>query len=248
MADRSKIEWTDATWNPVRGCTKVSPGCAHCYAERFAERFRGVPGHPFEQGFDLRLVPQKLDDPLRWRTPRRVFVNSMSDLFHDEVPDDYIAEVVDVMLRADWHTYQVLTKRSTRMRDLLNTRLRFAAAKPHILWGVSVEDKRYGLPRIQHLRSAPAAVRFLSIEPLLEDLGTFELAGIDWVIVGGESGVGARPMLREWVVSIRRQCRQYGIPFFFKQWGGVNKKKLGRLLDGRTYDEIPEVKLKILSA
>jgi len=172
----------------------------------------------------------------------------MSDLFHDEVPDDYIAEVVDVMLRADWHTYQVLTKRSTRMRDLLNTRLRFAAAKPHILWGVSVEDKRYGLPRIQHLRSAPAAVRFLSIEPLLEDLGTFELAGIDWVIVGGESGVGARPMLREWVVSIRRQCRQYGIPFFFKQWGGVNKKKLGRLLDGRTYDEIPEVKLKILSA
>lgn len=221
---------------------------AHCYAERFAERFRGVAGHPFEQGFDLRLVPHKLDDPLQWRLPRRVFVNSMSDLFHDGVPDDYIAAVVDVMVRADWHTYQVLTKRSERMRDLLRSRLRFAAAKSHIWWGVSVEDRRYGLPRVAHLRSAPAAVRFLSVEPLLEDLGTFDLSGIHWVIVGGESGFGARPMLREWVVSIRRQCRQHGIPFFFKQWGGVNKKKAGRLLDGRTYDEMPETRLKILSA
>jgi protein gp37 len=172
----------------------------------------------------------------------------MSDLFHDAVPDDYIAEVVDVMVRADWHTYQVLTKRSKRMRELLNSRLRFAAAKPHIWWGVSVENRRHGLPRIAHLRSAPARVRFLSIEPLLEDLGTVELSGIDWVIVGGESGFGARPMLRDWVVSIRRQCRQEGVAFFFKQWGGVNKKKAGRLLNGRTYDEMPEIPLKILSA
>jgi protein gp37 len=239
MAEHSKIEWTDATWNPVRGCTKISPGCAHCYAERFAERFRGVPGHPFEQGFDLRLVSQKLDDPLRWKKPKRVFVNSVSDLFHEGVPDDYIAEVADVMVHADWHTYQILTKRSARMRDLLKTRLRVAASKPHIWWGVSVENKKYGLPRIAHLRSSPAVVRFLSVEPLLEDLGAMKLDGINWVIVGGESGIGARPMERKWVVSIRRQCRLHGIPFFFKQWGGVHKSKAGRLLDGRTYDEMP---------
>jgi protein gp37 len=239
MADHSKIEWTDATWNPIRGCTKISPGCAHCYAETFAERFRGVKGHPYEQGFDLRLVPQKLNEPLGWRSSRRVFVNSMSDLFHDAVPDDYIASVADVMVRANWHTYQVLTKRSARMRDLLNTRLRLAATKSHIWWGVSVENKTYGLPRIEHLRSSPAAIKFLSVEPLLEDVGALNLSGIDWVIVGGESGFGARPMRREWVVSIRRQCRQNGVPFFFKQWGGVHKSKAGRLLDGRTYDEMP---------
>ncbi|MGO9323531.1 MAG: DUF5131 family protein [Terracidiphilus sp.] len=239
MSINSSIEWTDATWNPVRGCTKISPGCAHCYAERFAERFRGVPGHPFEQGFDLRLVPQKLDDPLRWKKPKKVFVNSMSDLFHEGVPDDYIAEVAEVMVRADWHTYQILTKRSARMRDLLKTRLRVAASKPHIWWGVSVENKKFGLPRIAHLRSSPAVVRFLSVEPLLEDLGTVNLTGINWVIVGGESGIGARPMERKWAVSIRRQCRLYRIPFFFKQWGGIHKSKAGRLLDGRTYDEMP---------
>jgi protein gp37 len=241
MAEHSKIEWTDATWNPVRGCTKISPGCAHCYAERFAERFRGVPGHPFEQGFDLRLVPQKLDDPLRWKKPKRVFVNSVSDLFHEGVPDDYIAEVADVMVRADWHTYQILTKRSARMRDLLKTRLKVAASKAHIWWGVSVENKKFGLPRVAHLRSSPASVRFLSVEPLLEDLGTVNLTGINWVIVGGESGIGARPMERKWVVSIRRQCRLHGIPFFFKQWGGVHKSKAGRLLDGRTYNEMPMI-------
>ena len=241
MSLGSKIEWTDATWNPTRGCTKISPGCAHCYAEVFAERFRGVKGHPYEQGFDLRLVPEKLGEPLKWKTPRRIFVNSMSDLFHEDVPDDYIGSVVDVMLRADWHIYPVLTKRSARMRDLLKTRLRMAAARPHIWWGVSVENKKYGLPRIQHLQAAPVAMKFLSIEPLLEDLGEIDLANIDWVIVGGESGPGARPMLREWVVSIRRQCRQHGVPFFFKQWGGVRKKKAGRLLDGRTYDEMPVV-------
>ncbi len=240
MAEHSKIEWTDATWNPVRGCTKISPGCTHCYAERFAERFRGVPGHPFEQGFDLRLVPEKLEEPLRWRSSRRVFVNSMSDLFHDRVPDSYIEAVVDVMIRANWHTYQVLTKRSARMHRLLRGPLAFAAHMPHIWWGVSVEDKKYGLPRIAHLRSIPATIRFLSIEPLLEDLGEIDLRGIHWIIVGGESGIGARRMERKWVTSIRRQCRQNGIPFFFKQWGGKRKSMAGRTLDGRTYDEMPE--------
>jgi protein gp37 len=239
MAMNSSIEWTDATWNPIRGCTKISPGCAHCYAETFAERFRGVKGHPFEQGFDLRSVPEKLQDPLTWKKPKRIFVNSMSDLFHEAIPDSYIDSVARVMVQANWHTYQVLTKRSTRMRDLLNTRLRFAALQQHIWWGVSVEDKAYGVPRIDHIRATPASVRFLSIEPLLEDLGELDMSGIHWIIVGGESGFGARPMRREWVVSIRRQCRRAYVPFFFKQWGGVHKAQAGRILDGRTYDEMP---------
>ncbi|HYO56566.1 phage Gp37/Gp68 family protein [Archangium sp.] len=241
MAATSKIEWTDATWNPVRGCSKISPGCKHCYAETFAERFRGVPNHPYEQGFDLRLVPEKLAEPLRWATPRKVFVNSMSDLFHKDVPDNYIVSVVRVMTVANWHTYQVLTKRSERMRDLLRTKLRFAADHSHIWWGVSVEDRRYGLPRVEHLRSAPARVRFLSVEPLLEDLGQFELSGIHWVIVGGESGAGARPLQRAWVTSVRDQCRRAQVPFFFKQWGGVQKSRTGRELDGKTYDALPDV-------
>jgi protein gp37 len=186
------------------------------------------------------LIPSKLEDPLHWKTPKRVFVNSMSDLFHESIPDDYIAAVADVMVRAHWHTFQVLTKRSVRMRQLLSTRLRFAAAKLNIWWGVSVEDRKYGLPRIVDLRSSPAAVRFLSIEPLLEDLGKFDLNGIHWVIVGGESGIGARPMERRWVTSVRQQCRRHDIPFFFKQWGGVHKSKAGRILDGKTYDEMPE--------
>ena len=240
MSVNSAIEWTDATWNPVRGCTKISPGCKHCYAEVFAERFRGVNGHPYEQGFDLRLVPHKLGEPLRWRIPKMIFVNSMSDLFHDGVSDDYIEAVANVMVRADWHTYQVLTKRSKRLAELLSTRLGFAARARHIWWGVSVEDKEYGLPRIADLQSAPAAVRFLSIEPLLEDLGALDLHGIHWVIVGGESGRGARPMNREWVISIRDRCAGAGVPFFFKQWGGLQKKRAGRMLDGRTYDEFPE--------
>jgi protein gp37 len=239
MSDHSKIEWTDATWNPVRGCTLVSPGCAHCYARTFAERFRGVPGHPYEQGFDLRLVPEKLRDPLRWTTRRRIFVNSMSDLFHADVPDGYIEACVHVMQIADWHTYQVLTKRSERLRDLLSANLRRVAALPHIWWGVSVENRKHGLPRIENLRAAPAAVRFLSIEPLLEDLGQLDLRGIDWVIVGGESGAGARPMKREWVASIRDQCRRAAVRFFFKQWGGVRKGETGRELDGRTHDDMP---------
>jgi protein gp37 len=235
----SHIEWTDATWNPVRGCTKVSPGCKHCYAETFAERFRGVKGHPYEQGFDLRLVPAKLTEPLIWRSPKLVFVNSMSDLFQDGVPDDYIEAVCRVMETAKWHTFQVLTKRSERLMELLSGRLSFAAEQPHIWWGVSVEDRKYGLPRIRHLQKTPAAVRFLSIEPLLENLGAFNLSGINWAIVGGESGPGARPMKKDWVVSVRDQCRAYQVPFFFKQWGGVRKKRNGRLLDNRTYDEYP---------
>ena len=223
----------------MRGCTKISPGCKFCYAERFAERFRGVPGHPFEQGFDLRLVPEKLADPIRWRAPKMIFVNSMSDLFHEQVPDHYIEWIAQVMVKANWHTYQVLTKRSLRMRDLLRSKLKFAAGAEHIWWGVSVEDKRYGVPRIKDLRQSGARVRFLSIEPLLEDLGPINIGGIDWVIVGGESGPGARPMKANWVRSLRRQCRAEGARFFFKQWGGVRKHETGRLLDGRTYDEFP---------
>jgi protein gp37 len=239
MSEHSSIEWTDATWNPIRGCTKITPGCAHCYAETFAERFRGVPGHPYEQGFDLKLIPAKLADPLLWPKPRMVFVNSMSDLFHKDVPDDYIACVAQVMATANWHTYQVLTKRSERLREMLSSTLRFAAETPHIWWGVSVEDKRHGLPRIEHLRSAPAGLRMLSVEPLLEDLGAIELSGIGWVIAGGESGHGARPMREEWIVSVRDQCQAAGVPFFFKQWGGVRKGKTGRELEGRTYSESP---------
>jgi protein gp37 len=240
MSDNSKIEWTDATWNPVRGCNKISPGCARCYAETFAERFRGVEGHPYEQGFDLRLVPEKLTEPLRWSKSKMVFVNSMSDLFHANVPDDYIVAVAELMLKANWHNYQVLTKRSERMRDLLNTKLRFAARQSHIWWGVSVENRKYGLPRIQHLRDSPVKVRFLSVEPLLEDLGSINLRGISWVIVGGESGAGARQMQPAWVRGLQQQCGKAGIPFFFKQWGGVRKKENGRELDGKTYDQLPQ--------
>ena len=240
MSDNSKIEWTDATWNPVRGCTKVSPGCTHCYAETFAERFRGVPGHPFEFGFDLRLVPEKLGEPIRWSKPKRIFVNSMSDLFHEGVSDEYIDKVCRVMLTANWHTYQILTKRADRMAALLQGKLRDAAKAGHIWWGVSVENRQHGLPRIDKLRSAKPKVAFLSIEPLLEDLGKFDLRGIHWVIVGGESGPGARPMGAEWVRDIRKQCHKVGVAFFFKQWGGVRKSETGRRLDGRTYDEFPE--------
>jgi protein gp37 len=241
MSEHSKIEWTDATWNPLRGCTKISPGCKHCYAETFAERFRGVKGHPYEQGFDLRLVPEKLAEPFQWSGPRTVFVNSMSDLFQPGVPDAYIEDVVNVMVEANWHTYQVLTKRSERLRDLLSTKLKLAAKHRHIWWGVSVEDQRYGLPRIEHLRAAPAAVKFLSIEPLLQDLGNFDISGIDWAIVGGESGHGARSMEPEWVERILNQCRSQKVDFFFKQWGGVHKSKTGRSLHGKTYDEMPQL-------
>lgn len=240
MSLGSAIEWTDATWNPVRGCAKVSPGCKYCYAETFAERWRGTPGHPYEQGFDLRLVPEKLSDPLRWAQSRLVFVNSMSDLFQEGVPDDFIAATFDVMRRADWHVYQLLTKRAERLAAFARAHPALARM-PHVWLGVSVENRRNGLPRIEELRRTPASVRFLSIEPLLQDLGEVDLTGIGWVIVGGESGPGARPMRREWVTSIRDQCHSAGVPFFFKQWGGYPKGKSGRILDGVTYDEMPRI-------
>jgi protein gp37 len=239
MSERSKIEWTEATWNPVRGCTKISSGCKHCYAETFAERFRGVKGHPYELGFDLRVVPEKLGEPLHWRKPKMIFVNSMSDLFHERVPESYIYAVAQVMVAAKWHTYQILTKRSKRLQTLLNSKLHFAAVQQHIWWGVSVEDRRHGLPRIEDLQAANAGVRFLSVEPLLEDLGRLNLRGIHWVIVGGESGPGARPVKKEWVTSIRDQCWENDVPFFFKQWGGVRKSTTGRRLEGRTYNGFP---------
>jgi protein gp37 len=217
----------------------LSNGCKNCYAERFAERFRGVPNHPFEQGFSLRLVPEKLAEPLKWKEPRMVFVNSMSDLFHDQVPDDYIEQVVRVMVLARWHTFQVLTKRGGRLKDMLHGPLKFAAECKNIWWGVSVENKRDGVPRIKELQAAPAAVRFLSVEPLLEDVGQLNLTGIDWVIVGGESGPRARPLKAEWVRSLKVQCELARVAFFFKQWGGTRKKLAGRMLDGQTYDEFP---------
>jgi protein gp37 len=247
---QTKIEWTDKTWNPVRGCSMISDGCTHCYAMPQAHR-SSKPGKAYEGLTHLttngprwtgavRLVEERLFDPLKWKKPWRIFVNSMSDLFHERLPDDDIARVADVMIKAHWHTYQVLTKRAPRMRDLLTTKLRRAAALPHIWWGVSVENKKYGLPRIDLLRSIPVeGIRFLSIEPLLEDLGSLDLTGIHWVIVGGESGPGARPMEPEWVRSIRDQCRGRRVPFFFKQWGGVRKHETGRLLDGKNYDEMP---------
>ena len=239
MSLQSKIEWTEATWNPVRGCQKISPGCKHCYAETFAERFRNVSGHPYEQGFAPHLVPEKLMEPLRWGNPKSVFVNSMSDLFQDVVPDDYIEAVARIMLEANWHTYQVLTKRADRLQQLLTTKLKTAARAAHIWWGVSVEDQKYGVPRIAHLRSSPATVRFLSIEPLLEDLGELDLNGIQWVIVGGESGPRARLMNPAWVDAIKQQCDTQRSFFFFKQWGGVRKAKTGRRLNGKTYDAMP---------
>lgn len=239
MSDKSTIEWTDATWNPVRGCTKISPGCKHCYAETFAERFRGVPGHPYERGFDLRLVPDKLEEPLKWKKPKMIFVNSMSDLFHKDVPEDYVLSVAEVMRKCPHHTFQVLTKRSERLKDLLSGPLKPFSVLKNIWWGVSVENKKHGPPRIEHLRQAPAAIRFLSIEPLLEDLGEVDYTGFHWVIAGGESGHGARPMEAEWVRSIRNQCLKQNVAFFFKQWGGTRKKLSGRILDGRTWDEMP---------
>ncbi len=241
MSDHSRIEWTDATWNPVRGCSKVSPGCKNCYAETFAERFRGVAGHPFEFGFDLRLIPEKLTQPFQWATPRRIFVNSMSDLFHDSVPDEFVETVAAVMLQADWHVYQILTKRPQRLQRLLRGKLSRAAKARHIWWGVSVENQKHGLPRIKLLRESGAAVKFLSIEPLLEHLGLLDLNRLDWVIVGGESGPRARPMESAWVEDIQVQCERAEIPFFFKQWGGVRKSRTGRMLHGRTYDEVPAI-------
>lgn len=239
MSDASSIEWTDATWNPVRGCRKVSAGCKHCYAETFAERWRGIPGHPYEQGFDLRLVPEKLDEPLRWRRSRRVFVNSMSDLFQDEIPDDFILSVFETMRQAHWHSFQLLTKRAERMRAIVSRLPAPLRMLPNVWLGVSVENRKHGLPRVDQLRRTPAAVRFLSVEPLIEELGRLDLEGLHWVIVGGESGPGARPMDPAWARSVRDQCLAARVPFFFKQWGGVRKSEAGRLLDGETHDGFP---------
>ena len=234
MAENSTIEWTDSTWNPVTGCTKVSPGCKHCYAETFAERWLGVPGHPYEHGFDLRLWPDRLALPLSWKRPRTIFVNSMSDLFHERVPLRFIRKVFRVMDEASWHTFQVLTKRADRVAALAAK----LAWPPNVWMGVSVETAEY-LWRADRLREVPAAVRFLSIEPLLGPIRNLDLDGIDWVIVGGESGPGARPLDPRWARRIRDECRAAGVPFFFKQWGGVQKKRAGRTLDGRTWDEMP---------
>ncbi len=238
MADGSAIEWTDATWNPVTGCTKISRGCDNCYAERFSERFRGVRNHPFSSGFDLTLRPERLDQPLRWRRSRMIFVNSMSDLFHKQVPQSFIDHVFDTMEAADWHIYQVLTKRSPLMRDYLQARYGDKPGPAHIWCGVSVEDAQ-ATSRIQHLRASPAGVRFLSIEPLIGAVGAVNLDGIDWVIVGGESGPGSRPVHLEWVREVRDQCVTQNVAFFFKQWGGLRPKSGGRELDGREWSEFP---------
>ena len=241
MAESTAIEWTDATWNPVTGCTKISAGCDHCYAERFSERFRGTRGHPFESGFDLTLRPERLEQPLGWRMPRMIFVNSMSDLFHKEIPRDFIARVFDTMEAAKWHTFQVLTKRSSLMRDFLRKRYGRQRGPQHMWFGVSIEDGTKK-SRIRHLSDAPAGVRFLSIEPLIGPVGTLDLAEIDWVIVGGESGPGARPMHEEWAVHIRNQCVEARVPFFFKQWGGRTPKTGGRLLKGEEWSQFPAVR------
>jgi protein gp37 len=239
MANVTSIEWTDTTWNPVTGCTKISAGCDHCYAERFSERFRGTAGHPFENGFDLTLRPERLVQPLGWRKPRMIFVNSMSDLFHKQVPAKFISAVFDTMERANWHTYQVLTKRSSLMGNFLRSRYGAERGPSHSWLGVSVEDGTKH-SRIRHLQKAPAGVRFLSVEPLIAPIGQLDLSGIDWVIVGGESGPGARAMKPEWVRSVRDQCVDQGVAFFFKQWGGLRPKSGGRALDGREWSDCPK--------
>jgi protein gp37 len=237
MADRSRIEWTEATWNPVTGCSKVSPGCAHCYAETFAERWRGVPGHPYEQGFDLRLWPQRLEVPLRWRRPRVVFVNSMSDLFHEDIPNDFVAQVFHVMVRAEQHTFQVLTKRQERLAELAPQ-----LPWPRNVWmGVTIENRRF-VHRADALREVPAAVRFISAEPLLGPLERLDLTGIDWLIAGGESGPRHRRIDPAWAAELRDRCQGEGVAFFFKQWGGRRPKSGGRELDGREWDGMPMAK------
>lgn len=239
MSDGSSIEWTDATWNPVTGCTKISRGCDNCYAARFSERFRGVAGHPFENGFDLTLRPERLDQPLRWHRPRMIFVNSMSDLFHKGVPKSHIDKVFDTMEAAHWHVFQVLTKRSSIMLKYLKQRYENVAPPEHIWFGVSVEDAQ-AKGRIAHLQAAPAKVRFLSIEPLIGAIGDIDLKGIEWVIVGGESGPNSRPVHLDWVRQVRDQCLSQGRAFFFKQWGGIRPKTGGRELDGREWSEFPQ--------
>lgn len=235
MSARSSIEWTESTWNPITGCTKISPGCKHCYAERMALRLQAMGQPNYTNGFELTMHEHMLELPLRWKKPQMIFVNSMSDLFHEEVPPAFIQKVFDVMRRASWHTFQILTKRSARLLEL-NPEIDWPA---NVWMGVSVETQNYTF-RIDHLRQTDAETRFLSLEPLLEPLPNLDLRGIDWVIVGGESGPRARPIQKQWVINIRDQCLAAGVPFFFKQWGGFNRKRAGRLLEGRTWDAMPE--------
>ena len=238
MAQKSTIEWTNATWNPVTGCTKISAGCDNCYAERFSERFRGVKDHPFEHGFDLTIKPERIEQPFSWKKPRMIFVNSMSDLFHKEVPEKYIVQVFETMEKANWHIFQVLTKRSSLMKKFINKRYKNKSVSKHIWLGVSVEDQTKR-SRIKHLQDTNASIRFLSIEPLIGPPGKMNLENIQWVIVGGESGPRARPMQLAWARSARDQCVEQKIPFFFKQWGGFRPKSGGRDLDGQIWDEYP---------
>lgn len=247
MGDKSAIEWTDATWNPVTGCAKVSPGCDNCYAERFSERFRGVEGHPFARGFDLMLRPERVLQPLSWKRPRLIFVNSMSDLFHKGIPESYVDRVFETMEQAHWHTFQVLTKRSPRLRNYINRRYRDKAAPPHIWLGVSVESADY-LMRVRHLKGTNASTRFISFEPLIGEIGPVDLAGVHWAIAGGESGPRARPLNAEWVREIRDQCLEQGVAFFFKQWGGRTPKAAGNTLDGRQWLDYPSRSEKRMTA
>ncbi len=236
MAGNTDIEWTQATWNPVTGCTKVSPGCTNCYAERMAKRLRSMGQPNYAHGFALTLQEHMLNLPLKWKKPRSIFVNSMSDLFHGDVPLDFVLRVFDIMNQADQHVYQLLTKRSERLLELDHA----LDWGKHIWMGVSVENQDYSF-RIDHLRQTRAQVKFISLEPLLGPLAQLDLQGIDWVIVGGESGPRARPIEASWVIEIRERCQRSGVPFFFKQWGGTNKKKSGRTIEGRTWDQMPEL-------
>ena len=238
MGQASEIEWTDATWNPVTGCTKIGPGCNNCYAQRFAERWRGIEGHPYEQGFDLRLWPSRLHQPSQWKKPRMIFVNSMSDLFHKRVDRDFIDKVFDAMEVADWHVYQVLTKRSSLMRRYVRDRYSGDEVPKHIWLGVSVEDADHKV-RIDHLRQVNSEARFISFEPLLGSIGPIDLSGIAWAIVGGESGPKARPMEPSWATELRDRCEAAGVAFFFKQWGGARPKSGGRLLEGEEWNGFP---------
>jgi protein gp37 len=231
----SKIEWTESTWNPVTGCSKISEGCANCYAERMAYRLKTMGQKNYANGFDVTIHPHTLSIPLKWKKPRMIFVNSMSDLFHNDVPVFFIKQIFNIMAEAHWHQFQILTKRAERLADLAQ----YLTWPKNVWMGVTIESPSY-LCRLEYLRNIPASVRFLSLEPLLSAMPDFDLSKIDWVIVGGESGPGARPIRKKWVTDIQENCKIQKIPFFFKQWGGTNKKKTGRLLDGKIISEMPQ--------
>ena len=234
--NKSKIEWTESTWNPVSGCNKVSRGCDNCYAERMAIRLQAMGTRGYENGFEVTLHPHVLEKPLKMKKPQVIFLNSMSDIFHDKIDDEYIIKIFEIMNRAYWHTFQVLTKRPKRLEQIAD-KLNWTS---NIWMGVTVEANEY-VDRVDYLRNCPANIKFLSIEPLIDSVDKLDYTGIDWVIVGGESGYGARVLEKEWVLDVKDRCLELNIPFFFKQWGGVNKKKAGRLLDGKIYDDMPNV-------